>query len=275
MTNIYRHLDYRDILKILVNDRKKTDPKFNFSVLATAIGVQKTYLSMVVNAHATLNNDQLFLLSEYFRLSSAEHDYLVLLLEYEKTGLAKRRKLLRQRIAAIQLDQRSPRKVLEHDFVETKNNLSADYYLDPFMTIVHQFLALPEFGGDPMKVGQLLGLAARSIEKIVKTLEALKLITPANSPGCYRLTKEHIWLAPESPVNSAYYSLFRQVSAYQLAKTPRELRSVFSVTFTADDKARGLIHEAFLKFLREMEGIIKIAEPKEVYQVNFDLFPWR
>jgi uncharacterized protein (TIGR02147 family) len=268
-------MDYREIIRTLVDEHRRTDQKFNFSVLAKALGVQKTFLSMVMNSNSQLSTDQLFSLSEYFRLSKQEHDYLILLLEYEKTGLAKRKKFIRNRIAAIQLEQRSPRKALGHEFVETGDNPTADYYLDPFMTIVHQCLALAEFGGDPNKVAQGLGIPDRSIKKIVRTLESLKLIAPARPPGTYSVTKEHVWLAPESPLNSAYYSLFRQVSAYQLAKTPRDQRSVFSVTFTADDKARGLIHEAFLKFLREMESIVKAAESKEVYQINFDLFPWR
>jgi uncharacterized protein (TIGR02147 family) len=276
MPNIFRHLDYREILKILVNDRKKSDPHFNFSVLAKALGVQKTFLSMVMNSKSHLSTDQLFSLTEFFGLAKQQHDYLILLLEYEKTGLAKRKKILRNRIAAIQLEHRSPKKVMQSEFIEsTSNDAFAAYYLDPFMTIVHQYLALPEFGGDPKKVAQSLGITDRSIKKIVQTLISLQLIVPATTPGAYRVSKENLWLSPDSPLNSAYYGLFRQISAYQLAKTPRDQRSVFSITFSADDKSRGLIHDAFLKFLREMESIVKVADSKEVYQINFDLFPWR
>ena len=58
-------------------------------------------------------------------------------------------------------------------------------------------------------------------------------------------------------------------------KTPRDQRCAYSVTFSAEERIRARIHEAFLKFLREVEPLVRESPAQEVYQMNFDLFPWR
>ena len=55
--NLYRHLDYRIILRKLIEERRKQDAKFKQEILAEASGIQKTYLSKVLNGSADLNSD--------------------------------------------------------------------------------------------------------------------------------------------------------------------------------------------------------------------------
>jgi uncharacterized protein (TIGR02147 family) len=276
MVNLFRHNNFRIILSELVKLRKKSDPTFNFSALAQVMQVQKTYLSKVMNDKGHLNSDQIFALSEFFSLSIEEHDYIILLLECERTGLSRRRKLLQAKIASIQLEHRNPKRHLEADYIQSEMaDAHAEYYLDPLMTILHMYLALPEFGGDPIRIADSLGLKHQHVKKIVLTLQRLEMISPAKKDGTYQVVKKHIRLAPESPLNSAYYSLFRLASAYQVMKTPRNLRFAYSITFSADDKTKAIIHEAYLKFLKEIDPAIKAADDREVFQMNFDLFPWR
>jgi uncharacterized protein (TIGR02147 family) len=276
MVNFFRHMDFREILKDLVRERKKTEPSFNFAVLAKTLGVQRTYISKVMNAGASLSTDQLFLLTDLFSLSKDQHDYMVLLIEHEKTGLSRRKKILQQRIAAIQLEHRSPKNVMKAEFMESGEGGSiADYYLDPFVSIMHMYLMLPQFGGSPDNISRELGLTSRYSKKIISILERLGIVTPEKSGNSYRVVKDYLQLSPDSPLNSSYYALFRLASAQQLMKIARDQRCVYSMTFAADEETKGIIHEAFLRFLREIETPIRKAPAQGVYQINFDLFPWR
>lgn len=274
MVNVFRFLDYRDILKNLVASRKKEDKKFSFSSLAEILGVQKTYLSKVMNNNGSLNSDQIYSLVEFFSLSKGEHDYILLLLECERTGLAKRRQKLEKRIAAIQAEQRNTKKILKAKFSAGESqDPFAEYYLDPFMTVVHICLTLPEYNGSAERIAQKFNFSDSYSKKIFSSLERLGIIEKTKS-NHYKVLDDHLQLSSDSPLCTPYHILFRALSANYLVKVPSDERFAFSVTFSADDKAKKQIHEAFLKFLREIEPVIKSAPAKEVLQINFDLFPW-
>lgn len=275
MINIFRYSDFRQILKQLVAQKKKTSGDFNFSMLATALGVQKTYLSKVMSGSGQLSADQIYTLAENFSLTKEEHDYLILLIECERTGLAKRRQFLERRVSAIQAEHRNTKKNLKAKFSEEKiADARAEYYLDPFMTIAHLFLTLPSYAGDSKKVAQRLKFSDFYAKKIFSALERIGIIEKLNTPDCYRVVEDHLHLSSESLLSTPYHALFRMASLQQLMKIAPEERFAFSVTFSADDGTKKMVHEAFLNFLREIEPAVKAAPIESVYQLNFDLFPW-
>jgi uncharacterized protein (TIGR02147 family) len=275
MLNIFRYSNFREILKQLVAQKKQTSGDFNFSMLATVLGVQKTYLSKVMGGFGQLSTDQVYALAENFSLTKDEHDYLILLIECERTGLAKRKQFLERRIAAIQAEHRNTKKNLKAKFSEDSiADARAEYYLDPFMTIAHLFLTLPSYGGDSKKVAQRLKFSDFYSKKIFSALERIGIIEKLNTPGFYRVVEDHLHLSSESLLSTPYHALFRMASLQQLMKISPEERFAFSVTFSADNETKKIIHEAFLKFLREIEPAVKAAPIESVYQLNFDLFPW-
>lgn len=275
MINIYRYSDFRQILKQLVNHRKELYHDFNYSKLATILGVQKTYLSKVMSGAGQLSTDQIYTLAEYFNLTKEEHDYLILLVERERTGLAKRKQSLEKRISAIQSEHRNTKKSLKAKFSEEKiTDIRAEYYLDPFMTIAHLFLTLPSYGGDSKKISQRLRFSDSYAKKIFSTLERVGIIEKLNTPNCYRVVDDHLHLSSDSLLSTPYHALFRMASLQQLMKMDSGEKFSFSVTFSADDETKKIIHDGFLRFLREIEPAIKRAPVESVYQLNFDLFPW-
>ena len=275
MNHFFRYFDFREIVKELVAERKSVEPHFNFSRLAQILGVQKTYLSKVMAGNASLSSDQIYTLAEYFALTKEEHEYLTLLTEYERTGLAKRKQILEKKISAIQSAHRNTKKNLQAKFQgENSNDPMADYYLDPFMTVAHLCLTLPQYAGDSRKVAQRLKFSEAYAKKIFGKLEELKINQPLTTPHHYRVVEDHLQLSSDSPLCTPYQALFRLASAHHLMKIPTDERFAFSVTFSADEKTKKIVHEAFLKFLREIEPQVKAAPIDEVYQLNFDLFPW-
>ena len=45
-------------------------------------------------------------------------------------------------------------------------------------------------------------------------------------------------------------------------------------TGSMDEDSRLKIQSAYLQFLKQARKIVEDAEPDEVYQIQFDLFPW-
>jgi len=275
MKSLFLYPDFRGVIAELVTRQKRISKGFNFSKLAEVLGIQKTYMSKIMNGHGQLNTDQVYTLSDFFNLTKEEHDYIILLIEHERTGLAKRKRFLEKKIASIQAEHRSTKKALQAKFSEGREaNLNAEYYLDPFMTVAHIFLTLPRYAGDTKKVAQKLNFSEAYSKKIFSTLEQIGLIEKLNKPDCYRVVEDHLHLASDSWLTTPYHALFRMTSVQHLMKLSPEERFAFSVTFSADPNTRKFVHEAFLKFLREIEPAVKAAPSEDVYQLNFDLFSW-
>ena len=273
--NYYRSSDFRQILQRLVEAKKATNPRYNFSTLAADLRVQKTFLSKVINGKGLLSSDQVFLLAEVFALSHEEQEYFLLLLEIERTGLASRKKVLLRKLASIQSAHRKPDKVLKTDMVQASMDSPATkYYIDPYVTLMHMHLMLPALGGDPEQIGKKLRLSPAYQKKLIDILLELKLIETIGSGNRYRVIKSNLYLAPDSPLTPAYCALFRMISAEQVMKLSTDHRCAYSLTIAADEKTRAHIHEEFLSFLRNLEKTIQAAPSEEVYQLNFDLFAW-
>lgn len=274
MVNIYRFLDYRELLREFVEHRKKTEGKFGFAVLAEKLGVQKTYISKVLAGNAHLSQDQIFLLAESFSLNEEQREYFSLLVESERTGVVKRKKIIRSKIAQIQFEKRNPAQaLLASELESTGVDDFSKYYLDPYTAIVHLCFDLPRFQHRSNEVRNYLNLSESHMAEICNSLVALGLIKKLNE-NQFQVLKDHFHLPRESPLAKSGDALVRMLSANQIFKVPPEKRFAFSVTFSGDDSTRAFIHEEFLKFLREVEKMVQSAPSTEVLQMNFDLFPW-
>jgi hypothetical protein len=69
--------------------------------------------------------------------------------------------------------------------------------------------------------------------------------------------------------------MFRLQTLQQIKRLDADERFLFSVTFSGNEATQAALHEEFLKFLRKAEAIVKDAPPEGVFQMNFDLFPWK
>jgi len=175
--NIYRYLDYREIIEKVIEFRKKIDPKVNHSRLAEALRVQKTYVSRVVRKSAHFSSDQLYLTCKYLGFNEADTHYLFLLLEFERTALADRRKELSAQIRHIQSERTQIQKHLRTKVIEPQSNEKyLEYYLDPRTALVHTFFNIPECCRDPQKIRRALLIPEKQFEILVKLLERLEIV---------------------------------------------------------------------------------------------------
>jgi hypothetical protein len=97
--NLHEFDDYKTALKEFMAERRKQfGSRFTFERMAEACGIQKTYLSKVLNKGGHLNPDQLFSACEYLKLSPNECDFLLLLRETQLALNPKRSALLKAKV---------------------------------------------------------------------------------------------------------------------------------------------------------------------------------
>lgn len=268
-------LDYREFIKNEINLSKKINNKFNYSFFAERAGVQNTYFSKVLKLEAHLNSDQIFLLSDALELKEKEREYLGLLHEHSRSVINKRKSALNQRIKAL---EREFEKLEEHLIAKTvapeKNTDLARYYLNPFNTLVHIFLTVPYFSKNPLRIAESLRLSETELESILYLLVDLKIIAPDGEGGGFKVLQEALHLSKESIFTNPHHTLMRYRCLDRITNLPAEKKKNFSVTFSADEKTRKEIYEEFLKFASKIEKMVGHAASEEVYQLNFDFFPW-
>lgn len=270
---IYVENDYRKALELLIARRRQFEPKLTYSRLAEAARVQPTYFSNVLKGRADFNADQLFAIAEELRADPEERDYLALLLERARCQHRERGKQLDLRIAAVRQRKLEFAANVQAKPIEPSAVEQAEYYLDPLLQLIHVYLTLPAYARDVRRIRTDLHLSEERFEQALRRLEQLGYAA-INSDGSYRRLNQHRHLPQSSPICLPHQILMRLLSAEQLNRLPARKRKHVSVTFSCTPEVMEKIHEEFLRFLKKTEKLVGESKETDVFQLNFDLFPW-
>lgn len=270
--NIYKYIDYQLFLKATVIERKKVDKSFTFERFAKAIGVQKPYLSKVVNRKAHLSQDQMYSVGKVLDFNKDELEYALKVLELAKTGLANRKKELHSEVEALRTQKLDSGEWLTNKPLDAIQSGMAEYYLDPWHQIVHLLLSVKRYREDPTKISIELGIRAERLQSILQKLERMGII--AREKEGIQILVRNIHLPKDSPLYDSWRNNVRLLSLQQLQVLPPEKSYNFSMFFSADLATYRTIHAGFLEFLKTVDTEVKKAPYEEVYQLTFDLLPW-
>ena len=105
MMDVFLYRDYRTMIRDFIASQKLHGGSLNYSRLAQAIKIQKSYLSQILAGRCDLSTDQLYRLSKVMGLTQDQFDYLFLLLESERTQIPERKEILRSRVSQIQIER--------------------------------------------------------------------------------------------------------------------------------------------------------------------------
>ena len=263
--------DYREAFSELFGLRKQSlGQKWTLSSLAKRVGLQASYLTNVVKGRAHFSADQIYAVCESLGLSDVETEYLVLLMELEKSAHAPRKAKLQSEIEELR------RKHLSRYVQEEAAPLSADdlqaYYLDPNLELLHFYLGLKSKDQSPETVANALGISSEQVLEGIQFLSSRGLIKKHNSRWVRGVIKQH--LSEDSSLCKPNQQLLRFKALNQLQNTAKERKYSFMATVSMDEDSRLKIQSAYLQFLKQARKIVEDAEPDEVYQIQFDLFPW-
>lgn len=276
MPQLYSFIDYRDLFRAYADEYKTSSGgTYKYVNLAQAMGVQAPYLSKVFRKEAHLSSDQVELGCQEFRLNDDETAYVMLLLEYQRTGLASRREKLKRRIDGFQEEARDTKNHVTGEKVGgDQATIYQEYFLEPLAPLVHVFLAIPEFQAQPEKICRYLALTQRKLREILAKLEGIGMIHYDPAKKRYHFLKDHLHLEKASVLNQAYQLLFRAASAEHVKRLSGEHKNQYSATFGADEETRRAIMDEFNQFMARAEALVRKAPSKGVFQLNFDLFRW-
>ena len=265
--------DYRTAVRDLVERRKAVDRSASYARLALETGIQATYVSNVLAGRAHFGTDQLFLVGRWLRLSEDGQRFLTLLMERERCSVPERKVLLERELEALRRENQQTKNHLRARATEPTELETAEYYLDPMVTIVHVCLRVPRYGKAPTLLCNDLGISAEHLVRVLGILEHLSYVE--RSPkGAWKVLRGGYHLPDSSPICIPHQAQLRVKSIEQMHRVAPAQRHHVSVTFSGDAATKRTVHAEFLAFLKRAESVVRNAPDVSVYQMNFDLFPW-
>lgn len=275
--NIYATTDYRKIIVTTMDERKFLDKSFTFQSMATFIRVQKPYLSKVLNKKADFSSDQMYMACEYLEFNEEETQYLMLLLEYDRTTYLVRKKKILSEIQKIQDSKRDSKNVIAKEIqnlslVDLDNSTLADYYLDPIVQIIHIFLLIPRYVKNPKLIADHLSISEDNLQDVLKKLVELRIIEINENK--IKVVVKTMHLPRESKLVGVTQQMMRQFASYRMSRLPWSLKKSWMVTFNSNEESRKKMELEFNLFLEKVRNISSEGPKTDCYQMSFDLFPW-
>jgi transcriptional regulator with XRE-family HTH domain len=272
MATYFEHLEYRPLLREKEDLLRREKTGWTLVKIAERSGIHAPYLTNVLKEKAHLSADQLFALGRVLRWEKDEIDYCQLLLELERSGSAARKAHLEAKVQKIRAEKLEAKAHLEKQVVDTPSEDLLKFFLNPFYVILHAFAGIPRFAREPNRITRCLSLNPGQVQAWLNDLVKLQFLR-RTSEG-FEVNRKNFHLPRESPLCGPHQALLEQTMIQHLQGLPEEEKYSFSVTFSADPKTREKIHREFLKFLKAVEGEVKVAPAEELYGMRFDLFRW-
>ena len=273
MRALYEFTDYRAAFAALFErERQRPLRQWSLAALAKQVGLQASYLTNVIKERAHFSADQIHAIAEALALTQDEAEYLTLLMEWERAIHPGRKEAL-----ASELEVRRRKNLRVENYVATKAIELSErdlekYYLDPNIELIHLYLGTEKAQHDPAQLAKLWGFSNEYLAEILEFLQGAGLLRWQKGQWKRETIRHH--LAPESPLCRPHQTLARLRAIEILQRLPGRRVHSFAATVTMSEEARLEIQSRFLEFLQACEGIVKASRPVELYQIQFDMFPW-
>lgn len=272
LMSIFSHLKYRSAIEEIVENRRNLPGHFTLRKLAEGSGLQASFLTNVLKGRFDFNADQLFAVATELGIAPAEREYLLLLLEHERSTLPLRRAELKRQIDELHVKNQQSERHLAVKTVDLSADAQARFYLDPFAQLALVYLNLAPYNKNPEKLGATLGISLTHLGEILKILVSIGYVRQIGD--AYEVVAHDRHLPKRNPLSGPHLTLMRLKSIDQLQRLSTSQAYSHSVTFSGTLETKDLLSEAYLNFLKAAEGIVKPARSEKVMQMNFDLFPW-
>ena len=271
--SIFSNTNYRTLITKIVTESKIRPLPLTFKSLAQAALIQAPYLTKVIGGQADLSQDQAYLIAQAMELKPEEQEFFYLLVEYERSGVADRKRKIKQ-----QIDEARDRNLKIQRVVKAKSETSltvasASYHLDVQCLIVHMALTVPSFAKNPKKICDVIDLSPSRLDGILRTLSEHELIA-IDSKGSVKMLQDHLHLPTGSPLFQPRQAQLRAATSYRSATKGDPFDHSLQAMFSADLKTATEIKSILNEAVRKIEELAKSAKAEGVYQFGFDFIKW-
>lgn len=171
---IHTFKNYKEYFKTFLEENRA---KGIVSLVATACGCDRTYLSQVLNGKADLTPDHIIQFCEHFDLGPNESQYLLLLLLRDRSASATAKRRLQKQLdelkeKSLALSHRVREKESPREITESQRTL---YYSSWLYGATHTLTSIPEFQ-TASAIAEKLNLAISAVQRILRDLHEMRVV---------------------------------------------------------------------------------------------------
>jgi len=269
MNTFFEHLDYRELLRILIEKRQQKDPWFSYRWISQKIGVSSSgFLSLVLNSKRNISIDTAAKLSGVMNLSKRENDYFLTLVRFNQSTDSQEKALAFEELLTM---RPSRAKSISID--------QQEYFNHWYNAAIREMITIYGNDQDTVKCiaeNLIPKVNKGDIKESLNLLERLGFIRK-NEHGGYVQSDSIISSAGTSIDSSAikkHHAEMIDLSKNALYNINKEERDISTVTLSTDSKGMELIKKRIEQCRSEIMSIAQQSETADtVLQFNVQLFP--
>jgi len=263
---VFRYHDYRAFLASYYQAKKPRGFSYRAFARAAQLGAPN-YLQLVINGQRGLTEAMSRRFAETCGLGGDAADYFVVLVAFNQAATNEERNEHYQRLRGFRRYRRAHKLELA----------DAAYHSTWYLPAIRELALSPAFREDPEWIGAMLRprVKAEDVRQALDTLIALGLLERAED-GKLRQKARVVSTGPETLGMhiTNYHAEMMQRATAAMTEVPARERDVSSLTLCLGSRGIGQLKERIQAFRRELLELCETeAEPSQVVQVNFQLFP--
>jgi uncharacterized protein (TIGR02147 family) len=262
----FEHTNYRELLKCLINDRKEEGKPFSFRWFSQKAGYSSpNFLKLILEGKRNLTDDAVDRLSHVFQFSAKERTFFRILVQLNQAKTPDHKESL-------------VNDLLKFLGPQGKTLLSVEqynYYAKWYYIPLRELIAASGGGLSVKEMSRRLqpNLTADQVQEALITLKSLGLIV--DDEGRWKVTEKLLTTGDEvTMVAVTHYHLnMLRLAGESISRFSRDEREVSSVTLSLTP-AKAMEAKRMIQEFRKKLWALETEEPeREVYQINFQLFP--
>jgi uncharacterized protein (TIGR02147 family) len=257
-----------DNYKEFVTARLKSMPKLGrgqYRKIALALSMQPTLVSQVFNGDRNLTLEQACGLCDYLGLNELETEYFLAMLEHERAGSEKLKRVIQKRInglkaQALQLVNRLPR-----DKELTEEN-KAIFYSTWHYSGVSLLSSIPKFRTIDA-ISDFLGVPRSKVSRIVEFLVSCGLCVEEGEK--VRMGSQRTFLSNQSVLASRHHINWRH-KAFERYDSLSDQELVFTAPLSVSEKDGKAIRARIVELIESVGKVVSNTDPEKLACLNID-----
>jgi uncharacterized protein (TIGR02147 family) len=263
--DLFKYNDYRDLVSETLKARFGHGAR---AKLATALQTHPGYISQVLSkSKIHFSAENLMKVSSFLGLSNPEEEFLMALLQLERSGSVELEQFWRQRVEVLRRQFQKVEKQVTASR-ELSDAAKAIYYSHWSYSAVHMVVSIDAFSS-PQEIAHRLRVSGELATKVLAFLTENGLVS--TRAGRYEIGKTRIHLKADSPLVRTHHHNFRTKALVAL-EDDSEFNLNYSAVLTLSKKDAIKIRSMLLEFLKEAEVILGPSENEDIVGLNLDLF---
>jgi uncharacterized protein (TIGR02147 family) len=258
-------INYRSYLRDLLVEKQKKNAKFSLRSFAKLLGIQSSYLSMVLGGKRDLSEEMAHQIADKLSLNTIETKKFVTLLRLEKASSASHKEQVLSELHALAPEAGTTRDLSVDDF-----RVISEWYHLPLQILAQ----LEDQAWSEEMAAKALGISSHEVIQALERMTALEMMewSPGSRP---KMTGGRV--SVNSPFKNdalrKYHTQMLEKNIEALTEQTPSERFTGSMNLALDEKQLTEAHEVMKEAMSRLRVIAnKKAKGKKVFHANLNIF---